>query len=114
MAVNWRVADSLDHLLGQLNALAPKRSKVSDGAIAHADPQNRTSAPDPWWQFGSQPYVTARDFTHGPAGGLVCHARADALVRGRDQRIKYVFWNRHICAGAGGPSPWRWRAYSGG
>src|SRR5690606_135486 len=113
MAVNWRVADSLDHLLGQLNELAPKRSKVSDGAIGDADHQNRTSDHNPWWQFGGQHYVTARDFTHDPAGGLDCHTLADALVRSRDQRIKYVIWNRHICAGAGGPSPWQWRTYSG-
>lgn len=113
MAADWRVAGSLDQLLRQLDELAPNRSKISDGAIGDANHRNRTSDHNPWWVLAGIPYVTARDFTHDPAGGLNCHALADALVRSRDQRIKYIIWNRAICAGDGGPSPWQWRPYSG-
>ena len=36
MATAWRIAKSLDTLLAQLNALAPHRSKLSDGSIGDA------------------------------------------------------------------------------
>ena len=39
----WRVARSLDVLLGQLNALAPERSKASDGSIGDAAHASRSS-----------------------------------------------------------------------
>jgi hypothetical protein len=109
----WRVARSLDILLGQLNALAPRRSKASDGSIGDAAHATRDSDHNPWYVFGGQALVTARDFTHDPAGGLDCHQLAAALVGRRDPRIKYVIWNRRILSGNPGPSPWRWRAYSG-
>jgi hypothetical protein len=100
----WRVARSLDVLLAQLNALAPKRSKVSDGSIGDTSHQNRSSDHNPWYGPG---IVTARDFTHDPAH-LNCHSLADRLVAGRDPRIKYVIWNRRIWSPGAG-----WRRYTG-
>lgn len=113
MAAAWRVAGSLDQLLDQLNALAPRRSRASDGSIGDAVHASRSSDHNPWLVLAGQAYVTARDFTHDPAGGLDCDRLADALRRGRDPRVKYVIWQRRIMAGAAGPSPWTWRPYSG-
>jgi hypothetical protein len=103
MAAPWRVASSLNVLLGQLNVLAPRRSKASDGSIGDADHASRDSDHNPWYGPG---IVTARDFTHDPAGGLDCQWLANVLVANRDPRIKYIIWNRRIWQGS-------WRAYSG-
>jgi len=109
----WRVAPALDELYDQLNQRAPHRSRDSDGAIGDAAHAGRDSDHNPWFRLAGQSYVTARDFTHDPAGGLDCGWLADQLARGRDPRIKYVIWSRHIMAGAAGLSPWQWRPYGG-
>jgi hypothetical protein len=106
----WRVARSLNILLGQLNALAPRRSKISDGSIGDTAHASRDSDHNPWYGPG---IVTARDFTHDIAGGLNCHNLAAILISYRDPRIKYIIWNGRIVSGNGGPSPWQWRPYSG-
>ncbi len=113
MTIRWLVAGSLEQLLAQLNERAPRRSKASDGSIGDASHQSRASDHNPWLVLGGQPYVTARDFTHDPASGLDCGWLAEALRAGRDQRVKYVIWQRQIMAGAGGPQPWTWRPYTG-
>lgn len=112
----WRVARSLDVLLGQLNAIAPKRSRASDGSIgdaAHAA-QGSDSDHNPWVRAenGDQ-IVTARDFTHDPANGLDCQVLADALIRSRDPRIKYIIWRGQICDSRPQFSPWKWTPSSG-
>ena len=113
MAATWRVARSLDRLLAQLNALAPRRSKASDGSIGDAAHASRSSDHNPWVRLLGLGIVTARDFTHDPAGGLDCEQLYAALVRSRDPRIKYVIWRRTITSGAAGPSPWVRRTYTG-
>lgn len=101
----WYIARSLDKLLAQLNALAPRRSKVSDGGIGDAAHDARTSDHNPIAGTGQ---VCARDFTHDPAGGLDCGSLAARLVGSRDARIKYVIWNRQIWTPSVG-----WRSYTG-
>lgn len=110
VGVAWRVARSLDTLLGQLNAAAPRRSKASDGSIGDAAHASRDSDHNPWYGPG---VVTARDYTHDPAGGLDCQWLAGALVASRDPRIKYVIYNRRICDSRPGSNPWAWMPYSG-
>lgn len=99
----WRVARSLDVLLGQLNDLYPHRSKVSDGSIGDAAHASRNSDHNPWYGPG---IVTARDFTHDPDGGINCHWLAQQLVTHHDRRIKYIIWDHKI---------WQhgWSAYNG-
>ena len=109
----WTIAGSLEQLRAQLDEAAPRRSKVSDGAIGDAAHATRASDHNPWFVLNGQAYVTARDFTHDPAGGLDCGRLAVALRNGRDPRVKYVIWNRAIMSGADGPSPWVWRSYNG-
>lgn len=114
MAENWKVAGSLDQLLAQLNEFAPQRSKASDGSIGDAAHASRESDHNPHFYLAGQRYVTARDFTHDPSlDGLNCHELAAALVRGRDQRVKYIIWDRRICSGGEGRAPWAWRDYTG-
>lgn len=78
--MSWRVARSLEVLLEEINATAPRRSKASDGSIGDAAHATRTSDHNPWVVFGGQGIVRARDFTHDPAGGLDCNDLATALA----------------------------------
>lgn len=100
----WRVARSLDQLLAQLNALAPQRSKLSDGAKGDTAHSSRTSDHNP----DASGVVRARDFTHDPRGGLDCHRLAAQLVAARDPRIRYIIWDRRIWTPSKG-----WQPYHG-
>ncbi len=102
----WKVADALEALRGQLDVMAPERSRASDGSIGDAAHATRDSDHNPWWILNGQAYVTARDFTHDPAGGLDCQRLADGLVASGDQRIKYLIWNDRFWDRAHG-----WRPY---
>ena len=110
---SWIVAESLDRLLQQLNAFAPNRSKASDGGIGDAVHATRDSDHNPHVVLSGQPLVTARDFTHDPAGGLDCAKLRDSLIRARDSRVKYMIFNQQIISGAGGPQSWVRRRYYG-
>lgn len=107
--MSWYVARGLDVLLGQLNAKAPNRSKVSDGSIGDASHSARESDHNPT----GTGQVCARDFTNDPAGGLAGQWLADALVASRDPRIKYVIFNHRIIDSRAGQHPWQWMPYSG-
>lgn len=97
-AVEWRVAPSLDQLLLEVNTGAPNRSTASDGSIGNAAHQAKGGDSDhnPWWWCDGRPWVTARDFTHDPAGGFDGQAFVNALVYVKDPRIKYVIHNHLI------------------
>ncbi|HYI00977.1 peptidoglycan-binding protein [Hyalangium sp.] len=101
MAPAWRVAKSLDQLLAELNSIAPKRSKASDGSIGDAAHAASDSDHNPWVKDGSMGVVTARDLTHDPANGASMHDIVAQLVKRRDPRIKYIIWDRQM-----------WRSYA--
>lgn len=116
--MSWRVARSLDVLLGEINAAAPKRSKISDGSIGDAAHATRSSDHNPWVTLGGQGIVRARDFTHDPRNGLDCNKLAERLAAllavGGHPALRsgaYIIWNRRIMSfdrrGEG------WRYYSG-
>lgn len=92
----WRVARCLDQLLLQVNAEAPHRSQASDGSIGDAAHASRVSDHNPWVQLNGLGIVTARDFTHDPAGGFDAYRFAEILKARKDPRIKYVISNRRI------------------
>ncbi|TXH40610.1 MAG: peptidoglycan-binding protein [Desulfurellales bacterium] len=99
--MSWRVAKSLEKLLGQLNALFPNRAKVSDGAVGNAEHASRKSDHNPWFKDSKGTgIVSARDFTfdNNPADGvgIDCHWLAKVLFESRDPRIKYIIWNGRI------------------
>lgn len=106
----WRVARSLDVLLGQLNARFPHRSKLSDGSIGDAAHASRSSDHNPWYGPG---IVTARDYTHDPKGGVDINRLSDELAASRDPRIKYVIANGMILDSRPGNRPWQWVRYTG-
>ncbi|SNR43988.1 Putative peptidoglycan binding domain-containing protein [Haloechinothrix alba] len=108
--MSWRVARSLETFRNQLDAAYPNRDTASDGTIGDEDHQNRQSDHNPWYGPG---IVTAFDFTHDPDAGVDIDRLTDELEQSRDPRIKYVIANELIMSGAGGPSPWVWRAYNG-
>lgn len=111
--MGWRVCDSLQTLLDQVNRLAPQRDKSADGGIGDAKHASRDSDHNPWFTERGVGVVTARDFTNDAAHGMDSHRLALALVETRDSRIKYVIDHGRICAGDAGPSPWVWREYNG-
>jgi hypothetical protein len=107
----WRVANSLNRLLEQVNQMAPGRRKASDGSIGDVSHQKRNSDHNPWVIDGKTGVVTARDITDDVKGGCSAQAIADAIVAAKDRRVKYVIWNRKIVSSA--KQPWVWRPYSG-
>lgn len=115
MRVRWRVARCLETLLEQLNEMAPKRSKVSDGAIGDADHQNRASDHNPHCAAPDDPTVTARDFTHDPDNGADMNVITERLRKSQDKRIKYVIWNKRMFSSypTSTHPAWTWRPYSG-
>jgi hypothetical protein len=113
MAASWRLAESLRVLRDEVDALAPKRSKASDGTVGDTAHATRWSDHNPWVQDRGAGVVTARDITHDPENGLDAGALAEhfrAMGKAGDPRIKYVIWNRRICSFI---ENWRWREYSG-
>jgi endonuclease G, mitochondrial len=115
-AIQWRIAKSLETLRGQINAMAPNRSKASDGGIGNAEHAARNSDHNPWVDLrNNKGVVTARDFTHDPAGGCDAGALAEKIRESRDPRVKYIIWMRRIANSSpiGGEPAWAWRPYSG-
>lgn len=106
-----RIARSLDTLRSQINARWPNRKKGSDGWIGDTAHAARKSDHNP----NSVGVVQALDITHDPATGPDAGKLAEALVAGRDVRIKYVISNRRIASSypTGGVAAWAWRPYSG-
>lgn len=101
--MSWRVARSLDVLLNEVNAAAPKRNKASDGSIGDAAHATRDSDHNPWFLLGGVGIVRARDLTHDPAGGLDCDILAAKLaallVVGAHPALRagaYIIWEGRI------------------
>jgi hypothetical protein len=114
---DWRAAASLKTLLNTINTLAPGRNKASDGMIGDLAHQSRNSDHNPWvWDsVARKGVVTALDVTHDPAGKCDCGVLAKSLETGKDNRIKYVIWNKQIMnsSSINGSDPWTWRPYTG-
>ena len=109
--MSWRVAKSLLHLRDQVNLAAPTRSKRNDGTIGDAAHAARTSDHNPWVEDNGVGVVTAMDITNDPKSGVVSREIAEALVKSRDKRIKYIISNREIVSAT--VAAWQWRPYSG-
>lgn len=113
----WRAAESLKSLLKQVNTLAPSRRKDSDGMIGDEIHQSRNSDHNPWvWdKVAKKGVVTALDITNDPIGKCNCQILANSLQANKDQRLKYVIWNKQIMNSApiNGTAAWTWRSYTG-
>lgn len=104
-----RLTESLKTLRSQVNALAPKRSKLSDGWIGDTKHSMRKSDHNP----EPDGTVDAFDLTHDPANGVDIQKVCDAIIASRDKRVSYLICNGQIIAGNGGPQPWVKRVYTG-
>lgn len=104
-----RLALSLETLRAQVNAIAPKRNKRSDGWIGDAAHSARRSDHNP----NAAGVVCALDITHDPDGGMDCRDLAAVLSSAEDPRIAYLIWNGLICSGEYSSRAWRWREYTG-
>lgn len=104
-----RSVKSLLKLLAEVNALAPNRSKASDGWIGDPAHAARSSQHNP----DGDSTVDARDITHDPANDCDIEDIFGRIVKKKDRRVRNLIWNRRILAGNSGPSPWVWREYNG-
>lgn len=104
-----RMVECLKTLRAQVNALAPKRSKLSDGWIADRAHSMRKSDHNP----EPDGTVDAFDLTHDPANGVDIQKVCDAIIASKDRRVSYLICNGQITAGNGGPQPWVKRVYTG-
>lgn len=114
--MTWRPMESLLVLRGQVDAIAPNRSRASDGLVGDEAHQSTNSDHNPHYVAGvGDEIVTAIDLTHDPAHGFDSYKFAEALRRNRDSRIKYVISNYRIFSSyASGSRPaWTWGTYSG-
>jgi hypothetical protein len=107
--LSWRLARSLIALKAQIDAMAPNRSRASDGTIGDAAHSARKSDHNP----NPAGVVCALDITHDPAGGMDCHKLAEAMQAARDKRIGYIIWNGQIMSGSHSERAWVTRPYTG-
>jgi len=108
----WRVAESLQVLLDEINDTAVERSRADDGAIGDEAHGHRRSDHNP---CVCHKVVCARDFTHDPEGGFDCEEFVSWLIlrmrNGAEKRVKYIIWNKKIYSDLGfgrpyaGPNP---------
>lgn len=109
----------LKRLRDQVDALAPNRSKASDGWIGDAAHQAEVSDHNPEDTAAADApgnpddQVDALDLTHDPAHGADMGEITEAIRRSHDRRVSYVIFNTRIFSGPGGPLPFVWRHYDG-
>ncbi|WP_370246893.1 hypothetical protein [Nocardioides sp.] len=111
----WRLAASLTVLLEEVNAVAPARSRVSDGTIGDPAHAARVSDHNP----NAAGVVRAVDITDDPAGGC------DGTVLAENVRLlglaghpalgagAYVIHDGRIASATDDGAPWDWEPYGG-
>ena len=107
----WRIAGALVQLRNEINALAPNRSKASDGTVGDLEHRSRASRHNP----NAAGVVTAFDCTDDPANGCAIHAIAEQLIAKAkagqtNPAFEYVVSNGRIASRSEG---WAWRKYTG-
>lgn len=91
--MSWHLAPAARALLNQVNAYAPKRSKISDGTLGDAAHAARDSDHNP---DGDDRSVNALDLTHDPLGGLDVDRLIRELIASGDRRLRYAIRNWRI------------------
>lgn len=102
----WRLARSLEVLRAEFNALAPDRSKASDGTKGDPAHAARASRHNP----NNAGVVCALDITHDPDNGCDVHAIARRLVQNPHPDLEYVISNGQVARRTTG---WVWSRYTG-
>lgn len=93
----WRLAPCLEALRDEVDALAPDRSRDSDGTIGDTAHGSRESDHNP----DDEGWVDAIDLTHDPAHGADMNSIVGRVIANRDERVSYVIWNGGL-----------WRSYA--
>ena len=104
--MSWRLAKSLDVLRSQVNALAPGRSKATDGTIGDTAHAQRRSRHNP----NEAGVVCAIDLTDDPADGCAIHRIAEHVVANPHPDLAYVISDRRVASRTTG---WVWHRYTG-
>lgn len=104
--MSWRLARSLETLRDEVNAIAPGRSRKSDGTIGDTAHQRGASDHNPT----PAGVVCALDLTHDPAGGADMRRIAEHIRTRRHPCLRYVIFDRRIASASSG---WAWRPYTG-
>jgi hypothetical protein len=115
------VDKGLTVLRDEIDAVAPERSKESDGFVGDPDHASRVSDHNPEdtedSSDGNDPdnQVDAGDFTHDPRHGADMHVIAEIIRKRRDRRVKYVIFNGRIFSSYATSTrkAWEWGPYSG-
>jgi hypothetical protein len=104
---NWRVAGSLLTLRAELDALAPHRSKASDGTIGDARHQAESSSQH---NPNAAGVVCAMDLTHDPVHGADMEKLFAFFRSHHHPALWYVIFNRRIISVTYG---WTVQTYTG-
>ena len=104
--MEWRLAESLVVLRDQIDALAPNRSRASDGTVGDLSHQERPSRHNP----NDAGVVCALDVTDDPAGGCAIHEIADQVRSNPHPDLAYVISHSRV---AGRSTGWNWHVYTG-
>lgn len=104
--MSWRLAGSLTVLRGQIDELAPRRSRASDGTIGDPAHRRRASRHNP----NNAGVVCALDITDDPANGCPVHVIAERVRANPHPDLSYIISNKRIAARTTG---WKWRGYTG-
>lgn len=102
----WRLAESLVGLRAQIDAMAPHRSRASDGTIGDAAHRHRPSRHNP----NAAGVVCAIDITDDPANGCPIHRVAERVIANPHPDLAYIISDRRI---AGRSTAWKWHRYTG-
>jgi hypothetical protein len=102
----WRLAESLAVLRAQIDAMAPQRSRASDGTIGDSAHQHRPSRHNP----NQAGVVCAIDITDDPVHGCPIHLIAEQVRANSHPNLAYIISNRRI---AGRNTGWMWHRYTG-
>lgn len=104
--MTWRLANSLIQLRSEIDALAPNRSKASDGTIGDAAHSHRPSRHNP----NSAGVVCALDVTDDVAGGCPIHDIAEQIRLRPHPTLAYIISNGRVAKRSSG---WTWQPYTG-
>jgi murein L,D-transpeptidase YcbB/YkuD len=114
MGQGWRLAGSLEQLLGEVDARWPGRDRSSDGSIGDAAHRSRVSDHNPD-AAGVVRALDVDDNDSTPAERGIGDPIAGMIVARRDPRVKYVIYQGRILRSYDRPgvAAWSWAPYTG-
>jgi len=108
----WRVAESLQRLLEQVNQRRRDETKPATAQSAILGIRAATPTTIPGSSTAISAWLPPATSPTIPKNGCDAQKIADSIVASKDPRVKYIIWNRQICSSE--VRPWTWRKYPGG